>query len=76
MTSQPQWVTPENVGLLTDLYQLIMADSYLSQGLNQRATYNLFVRKLPTNRHFLVSAGLENISYYLENLRFTSEGIE
>jgi len=45
--------------LLTDLYELNMAVSYLRRGMTGEATFSLFVRRLPPNRGFLVAAGLE-----------------
>jgi nicotinate phosphoribosyltransferase len=70
------WITPENVCLFVDLYELTMADSYLRHGLNQPATFSLFVRELPPDRSFLVSAGLESVLDYLENLHFTTEALK
>jgi nicotinate phosphoribosyltransferase len=58
-----------------DLYELAMADSYYRHGMNDRATFALFVRSLPPNRSFLVSAGLDTALAYLETLRFSDEGI-
>jgi nicotinate phosphoribosyltransferase len=76
MSSQKRpWVTPDNSSLLVDLYELTMSDSYLKHGLNQPATFSLFVRELPPNRHFLVCAGLESVLDYLENLHFTQESL-
>ncbi|MDR7482651.1 MAG: nicotinate phosphoribosyltransferase [Armatimonadota bacterium] len=69
------YVTPENVALLVDLYELTMADSYLRHGMNDRATFDLFVRALPPNRAFLVSAGLDGVLAYLEGLRFSDDAI-
>jgi nicotinate phosphoribosyltransferase len=69
------YVTPDNVALLVDLYELAMADSYLRHGMNDRATFALFVRSLPPNRAFLISAGLDTALAYLETLRFTPESI-
>jgi len=69
------YVTPDNVALLTDLYELAMADSYHRQGMNDRATFALFVRSLPPGRAFLVSAGLDTALAYLEELRFGDEAI-
>ncbi|MDR7417821.1 MAG: nicotinate phosphoribosyltransferase [Armatimonadota bacterium] len=69
------YVTPDNVALLVDLYELAMADSYFRQGMNDRATFALFVRSLPANRTFLVSAGLDTALAYLETLRFTDDAI-
>lgn len=64
------FVTPQNMALLVDLYELVMADSYLRQELNRPATFDLFVRDLPPHRSFLVSAGLEQVLYYLEHMAF------
>ena len=70
------FVTPQNMGLLTDLYELVMADSYLRHGMNEPATFDLFIRGLPPNRAFLVSAGLEQVLYYLEHLAFDDAQID
>lgn len=69
------FVTPANMGLLVDLYELVMADSYLREGMNEPATFDLFVRSLPPQRSFLVSAGLEAALHYLEHLRVDDDGI-
>jgi nicotinate phosphoribosyltransferase len=69
------YVTPANVALLTDLYELAMADSYLRHGMNDRATFALFVRSLPSGRSFLISAGLDTALAYLEALQFEDEAI-
>ncbi|MBN9461881.1 MAG: hypothetical protein J0H00_11730 [Burkholderiales bacterium] len=45
--------------LLTDLYQLAMMRAYLDRGMEEPAVFELFVRKLPAQRNFLVAAGLE-----------------
>lgn len=70
------WVTDENMALLVDLYELTMADSYLRRRRNEITTFELFVRNLPPNRSFLVVAGLEQVLYYLLNLRFTKEALD
>jgi nicotinate phosphoribosyltransferase len=62
--------------LLTDLYQLAMMEAYLDQGMTQTAVFELFVRRLPEKRSFLMVAGLEQALVYLETLRFTSQEIE
>jgi len=43
-------------GLLTDLYELNMAASYLRRGMTGPATFSLFVRQLPADRGFLIAA--------------------
>ncbi|MFB3739213.1 MAG: nicotinate phosphoribosyltransferase [Candidatus Velamenicoccus archaeovorus] len=57
-------------GLLTDLYELNMAASYLRRDMNRPATFSLFVRRLPPGRGFLVSAGLEPCLAFLEGFGF------
>lgn len=59
--------------LLTDLYQLTMLQAYHAERMNETAVFELFVRRLPPVRNFLLAAGLEQALEYLENLRFTTE---
>ncbi len=61
--------------LLTDLYQLNMLAAYLDNGLTDTAVFELFVRKLPERRGFLMAAGLEQALGYLEALAFSDEDI-
>ena len=61
--------------LLTDLYQLNMLAAYLDHGLTETAVFELFVRKLPPRRGFLMAAGLEQALQFLETLAFTSENL-
>jgi nicotinate phosphoribosyltransferase len=58
------------LALHTDLYELNMAASYLRRGMDQQATFSLFVRNLPAHRGFLVAAGLEPCLDFLEQFRF------
>ncbi|MBS1875778.1 MAG: nicotinate phosphoribosyltransferase [Acidobacteria bacterium] len=61
-------------GLQTDLYQLTMAAGYFQAGkTHEIATFELFVRRFPTNRNYLIAAGLQQVVDYLLNLRFTRE---
>jgi nicotinate phosphoribosyltransferase len=62
--------------LLTDLYELNMAASYLGRGLTEAATFSLYVRELPASRGFLVAAGLEDCLDYLEQFRFDREELD
>ncbi|MEN3027734.1 MAG: nicotinate phosphoribosyltransferase [Aquificaceae bacterium] len=65
-----------STALLTDLYELTMAQAYLEAGKRGRAVFSLFVRKLPENRNFLVSCGLEPLLEHLQNFRFTEEELK
>jgi nicotinate phosphoribosyltransferase len=63
-------------GLATDLYQLTMAAGYYEAAkTDEIATFELFVRRLPHNRNFLIAAGLEQAVDYLLNLSFSDEEI-
>ena len=62
-------------GLLTDLYELNMAVSYLRRGMVGSATFSLFARRLPPDRGFLIAAGLEDCLAFLEQFSFTAADI-
>ena len=66
---KPRGAVP--LGLLTDLYQLTMGAAYVQSGISEtRASFELFVRRLPRARSYLVTAGLEQGLEYLSELRF------
>jgi nicotinate phosphoribosyltransferase len=62
--------------LLTDLYQLTMLQTYHAERMQEMAVFDLFVRRLPAERGFLVAAGLEQALDYLENLHFTAAELD
>ena len=66
---------PGSNPLLTDLYQLNMIEAYLACGETKTAVFELFVRRLPARRGFLMTAGLEQALKFLEDLRFAAEEI-
>ncbi len=63
-------------GLATDLYELTMGATYLALGLDAKATFSLFVRKLPACRSYLVAAGLEGALAKLHDLAFDEDAAE
>ncbi len=63
-------------GLCTDLYELTMAQSYLEHNKTGKAVFSLFARKLPQNRNFLVSCGLETLIKALGEFRFGDEELK
>ena len=69
-------MTERAPGLITDLYELTMAAAYFENGLHHRAVFELFTRKLPKRRAYLIVAGLEQALEYLSTLRFTSDQID
>lgn len=69
-------MSSENSVLLTDLYQLTMLQTYHSGRMNEPAVFELFIRRLPAERGFLLAAGLEQALDFLENLQFTAEELD
>ncbi len=64
-------------GLLTDLYELTMAAGYFEAGkIDEKATFELTIRRLPANRNYVLAAGLPQIVDYLLNLSFTGEEVD
>ena len=61
--------------LLTDLYELTMAASYLAEGMDEEATFSLFIREHHL-RAWFVSAGLEHLKEIIPQLRFSDSSIE
>jgi nicotinate phosphoribosyltransferase len=58
------------VALLTDHYELTMAASYHRHGMNEPAIFELFARRLPPNREWLLAAGLGPTIELIRGLRF------
>ena len=64
-------------GLLTDLYELTMAAGYFEAGkVDEKATFEAAIRRLPPHRNFVLAAGLPQIVDYLLNLSFAAEEID
>jgi nicotinate phosphoribosyltransferase len=80
MNPQPPislWPDPAALGTLTDLYELTMIAGYYATGMAQKtASFELFVRKLPKGRAYLVFAGLEQALGDLLRLAFAPEQVE
>ena len=70
------WVNDENAAAFVDLYELTMAASYFAHGLNEPATFELSVRRLPPGRGFLVACGLEDALAFLDGFAFNVEAVD
>ena len=68
-------MTQRALALSTDLYELTMAAAYCDNRIATRAIFELFVRRLPPNRAYLIAAGLEQALDYLSAIRFTDEQV-
>lgn len=69
-------MSPDDLALATDLYELTMAAAYFENDEKADATFELFVRNYPTNRSYLIAAGLQQAVDYLRQLRFSNEHIK
>ena len=66
-----------NFTMLCDFYELSMANGYFQTPLRDRITYfDVFFRSIPDNGGFAISAGLEQVIDYIQNLHFTEADIE
>ena len=66
----PGLLAPAEAALLIDLYELTMSASYLERGMNEPAVFELFARRLPPNRDWLLAAGLGPTLELVRTLRF------
>ncbi|MBN2290998.1 MAG: nicotinate phosphoribosyltransferase [Pirellulales bacterium] len=65
------------LNLLTDLYELTMANAYWKAGVQERyGVFHLFFRSNPFRGGFTLTAGLSMAIDYLENLHFDKADIE
>ncbi len=62
--------------LLTDLYELTMAQAYLAQEMTGIAVFEFFIRKLPSRRNFFMAAGLEQVLTYLDTFHFAERDLD
>lgn len=66
-----------NLTLLTDFYELTMANGYFENGLKDKIVYfDMFFRKIPDGGGFAILAGVEQLIEYLQNLKFDDPDIE
>lgn len=64
------YLSAEDIGLFTDRYELTMLRAYRESGHTPDGTFSLFFRSLPTDRGYVIAAGLEQAVAYLQDLAF------
>lgn len=65
-----------NHTMLTDFYELTMANGYFRQGIGDKIAYfDMFFRKVPDMGGFAIMAGVEQLIEYMNNLKFSDEDI-
>ncbi len=62
--------------LVTDLYELTMAASYLREDMFGDATFSLFIRAYPPGRSYFVAAGLEHFIDLVTAFRFEGDSLQ
>ena len=68
---------PSALALLTDLYQLTMAQGYAKSGMASReASFSLFFRENPFGGGYTVACGLSQVLDFLEALRFSDSDLD
>ena len=66
-----------NLTMLTDFYELTMANGYFETGMADNIAYfDMFFRRVPDGGGYAIMAGVEQLMAYLKNLKFTDEDIE
>lgn len=66
-----------NLTMLTDFYELTMANGYFHSGLKDKIAYfDMFFRRVPDDGGYAIMAGVEQLIEYLNNLKFSDEDIE
>ena len=71
-----QYDSEMNLTLLTDFYELTMANGYFQNGFKDTIAYfDMFYRNTPDNGGFVIMAGVEQMVDYLKKLHFTEEDI-
>ncbi|WP_112661589.1 nicotinate phosphoribosyltransferase [Microvirga flavescens] len=61
--------------LFTDLYELTMLHAYVELGMAETATFDLFFRKLPPGRNYLLACGIGSLLDEIEALAFSKDDI-
>ncbi len=66
-----------NYTMLTDFYELTMANGYFKEGMRDKIAYfDMYFRQAPDGAGLAIMAGVEQLIDYLKNLHFTEEDIE
>lgn len=66
-----------NLTMLVDFYELTMANGYFNKDLiNKVACFDMFFRRVPDGGGYCIMAGVEQLTEYLSNLKFTEEDIK
>jgi nicotinate phosphoribosyltransferase len=65
-----------NLTMLTDLYELTMAQSYFNRNRHERVIFDVFYRKNPFGNGFAIACGIDDVVDYVKELHFDREDID
>lgn len=65
-----------NLTMLTDFYELTMAQSYFKRGRHERVIFDVFYRSNPCDNGYAIACGMDDVIELLTNLHFTDGDIE
>ena len=67
----------KNKAMITDFYELTMANGYFCGGMRDKMTYfDVFFRSVPDDGGYAIAAGLEQVIEYIRTLHFDESDIE
>ena len=67
-------IKDENLTMLTDFYEITMANGYYESGIvDEIAYFDMFFRDIPDGGGYAIMAGVEQVVNYLDNLKFTDD---
>lgn len=66
-----------NLTMLTDFYEITMANGYFTSGYQDTVVYfDMFFRHVPDDGGYAIMAGVQQVVDYIENLNFTEQDIQ
>ncbi len=70
-------IDSRNLTMITDLYEMTMANGIFDHPLNDTITYfDMFFRRVPDDGGYAIMAGIEQLIAYFNNLHFEKEDID
>lgn len=77
MNGNSSLLDDHNLTMLTDFYELTMANGFFKTGnIDRIAYFDMFFRRIPDGGGLAITAGVEQLVRYLKGLHFTEQDIE
>src|SRR5581483_10131152 len=65
-----------DVALFADLYELTVGAVFFEREMNETASFELGLRRMPPNRGYMIAGGIERLVEVLEHFEFDPAAIE